>query len=334
MSLTVKRTIKLLRAGKPGRHLDGAGGGGVRGLYLAIQNKKAANWQLRYQLAGRERFMGLGSAHDFTLAEARERATEARKALADRVDPLLVRRAERAKAAAAAAKVVTFEEAAKGFFLDRRASWTNATHANQFLTTMAQFVSPIIGALPVGEIDITLVLRVLQQEVPAAKGAPAGSLADQGRDRQPGPRQIEAVLDWATARGLRQGDNPAAWKTIGKVLPAPAAGRQASHHVALAYSALPTFMVALRRQEGVAARALEFVVLTAARSGEALGAEWSEIDLAAKTWVIPASRMKAGREHRVALSDAAIALLEALPREAGNDRVFIGTAAGPACRRS
>ena len=251
MSLTVEAHDQVAASGKPGRHLDGAGGGGVRGLY-GDSEQEGSQLAAPLQLAGAS---DLSASAVPTISPWRSAGacTEARKALADQVDRLLVRRAERARRRQRQQRC-DFEEAAKGFFLERRV--VDHCHAcGPVLTTMAQFVSPIIGALPVGEIDITLVLRVLQQEVPARRRATRRAASGGPGPRPPaGSAAVEAVLDWATARGLRQGDNQRLGRPLAEVLPAPAAGRQASHHVALAYSALPTFMVALRRQEGVAAR--------------------------------------------------------------------------------
>jgi integrase len=326
MSLTVKRVAKLIRHGQPGRHLDGTGGDGVRGLYLCVENRSNASWTLRYQLGGKAHWMGLGSARTLTLDMARERAKAARLQLLDKTDPLQARRAEHAAKTAAAAKRLTFKEAAEEYIEDHRSKWKSAVHGRQWLTTLAQYAYPIIGTLDVAQVDRPAVLRVLEQQVPAQRGNPAGKLwkarlvtADRLRNR------IELVLARAQARGHRpSGENPAAWAGLKHILPKPAKSASVEHHKAVPYVEVPALMAQLRQHEGVAVQALQFVTLTACRVGEVLGATWDEIDLDNAVWTIPAGRMKAGREHKVPLSPPAIALLRGLYREAGNRHLFIG----------
>jgi integrase len=320
MRLTAKRVQRLLSKGQPGNHYD------AFGLRLEIRSPKAASWTTRYQIDGKSRWMGLGSAFTFTLAEARERNRKlVRQLVADRRDPLEERRAAQAAGRAAAAKMVTFTEAAESYIASNSSKWRNPKHGAQWSATLRTYAYPILGQLPVSAIDVPLVLRVLEQHIATE---PVGSFWKTRTETASRTRgRIEAVLDWATARGLRTGDNPANWKTIGKVLPARGA-KKVAHHPALAYTDVPAFMAALTRRQGVAAKALLFTILTAARRGETLGARWGEIDLAKKTWTVPASRMKAHVEHIVPLSPAMLDLLSTLPREAGNDHVFIGTRAG------
>ncbi len=328
MSLTVKRVDKLLRSGEPGRHLD------EKGLYLVIGGKASAHWELRYQLHRRGRYMGLGSARTFTLDQARARAKREREKLADKVDPLAVRRAERATQAAAAAKVLTFSEAAQLYHSQHEAGWTNPRSAAQFLSTLKQHAFPHLGALIVAEISTPHVLAVLEQKVEAFKGNPAGpfwtartTTADRVRNR------IQLVLDWCTVRGHRPAGlpNPARWTGhLSEVLPSPSKVARVIHHPAVPYAEIPVLMAQLAGREGVAVKALMFAILTAARTGEVIGAKWDEIvDLDERAmWAVPGTRIKARKPHRAPLSTAAVQLLQNVYREDGNPFVFVGMQAG------
>jgi integrase len=309
INFTAKLVAQLLK--KPGRYRDSL----VRGLLLVVVSEKAASWQLRFELGGKERWMGLGSAREFTLKEARERALAARQRLADKVDPLAERKAARTAAALAAAKVISFEEAATAYFDQHERKWKNGRHRAQFLSSLRLHAFPVIGKLPVSAIDTSLVLKVIEPIWPTTT-----ETANRVRNR------IETILDWATVRGHRSGDNPARWRGhISEVLPARAALRKTNHHPALPFNDLPAFLVALRGRAGIAARALEFLILTAARTGEVVGARWEEIDFGTATWTIPAGRMKGGREHRVPLAPRAVELLKSMFVEEGNPFVFIGS---------
>jgi Arm DNA-binding domain len=266
--LTVKRVTRLLRKGEPGRHFDGAG------LYLIIKSRKSAAWERRYELDHKAHAVGLGSAlKAFSLAEARERNRRISQLLADGIDPLAQKRQQRAAQAAAAAKVVTFKEAAQAYIAAHQAKWRSAKHGAQWLSSLRRFVYPVIGAFDVAAVDVPAVLRVLEQRVPAALGYPAGPLwtaravtADRVRNR------IELVLSWAAGRGYRTGDNPAAWSRLRHILPAVSKAARVEHHPAMPYAELPQLMAQLREREGVAAQALRFLILTAVRAGEVLGA--------------------------------------------------------------
>jgi integrase len=320
VALTVKRVARLLAAGRPGKHLDSGSADSVRGLHLVVANPKNASWQLRYQLGGRVRWMGLGSARDVPLALAREKAKQARLKLIDKVDPLEQRRQERATQAAAALRMITFAEAAQAFHEQHEAGWKNPKHAAQVLQTLKTYAFPVIGSLPLDAIDTPLVLRVLR---------PIWTEKTETASRVRG--RIESVLGWATVSGYRSGDNPARWKGhLEEALPKRGAVAKVAHHAALDYRSIPTFMQDLRRREGVAAQALAFTILTAARTGEVIGARWDELDLDEGVWTIPAGRMKAGKEHRVPLSESALEILHAAYREDGNDFVFIGGRNGAA----
>jgi integrase len=317
--LSAKRVAKLLSAGKRGNFHDG------QGLLLSIRSANSGSWVTRFELNGVAHWMGLGSAKTFSLAEARTRnRTLVRQRLADGIDPLSERRAAEAAERAAAAKAVSFQVAAESFIAGNASKWRNPRSEAQWTSSLQTYVYPIVGALSVATIDVPLVLKVLEQHIAAE---PAGSFwATRTETARRVRGRIEAILDWATAREYRAGDNPATWKTIGKVL--PARGAKVEPHAAMPYSELPAFMGVLGERQGVAARALEFTVLTAARTNETLGARWDEIDLAKKTWTIPASRMKANAEHVVPLSGLVLDLLAGLPREDGNAFVFIGRKVG------
>jgi integrase len=309
MGLTQKRIEKLKT---PGRYSD------AHQLYLQVQSPTNKSWLFRYTFDGRERFMGLGPLHTIGLEEARERARQARKTLLDGADPLAVRAAEAAQRALEAARTITFEVAAKTYYQSHEASWKNAKHRQQFLNTLNTYVFPKIGKLPVADIDTGLVLKCIE-----SIWQDKTETANRTRGR------IEAVLDWATVRGYRKGDNPARWRGhLSEVLPARGRIQKTNHHAALPFVEIPEFMSELRAREGVAARALEFTILTVARTGETIGAMWHEIDLKEKIWTIPAGRMKASKEHRVPLSNRALEILRALPREKKNPFVFIGSRKG------
>ncbi len=256
--------------------------------------------------------MGLGGFPDVTLAGARDAARKAREKIADGFDPIAERQARKSALKAEAARVVTFEEAAKAYISAHGDSWRNDKHRQQWENTLKTYAFPKIGSLAVKHIEVAHVLSVLE---PIWKDRTETATRLRGR--------IERILGWATSRGYRQGLNPARWRDhLDQQLAAPKRIAKTQHHPALPMDEMGAFMQRLRAADGMGARALEFVILTAARTGEVRGAKWSEIDLAARVWAVPGERMKAGREHRVPLSEAAIALLKALPRLGGTDLVF------------
>lgn len=270
------------------------------GLYLRIAPTGAKSWVFRFQIAGKRRDMGLGPYPDVTLARAREKASAHRAQSREGADPIAAKRAERQAQLLAEAKGRTFREVAEEYIARNEAGWRNAKHRQQWRNTLATYVYPVIGNLPVAAVDTGLVVQVLDP-IWATKPETAGRV--RGR--------IEAVLDTATVRGYREGPNPAQWRgNLAHVLPARSKVRRVEHHAALPFGELPEFVAALGARPGMAARALEFLIYTAARTGEALGATWGEIDIGAKVWTIPAARMKAGREHRVPLSAAALDVLD------------------------
>jgi integrase len=309
MPLTPKGIAKLVRH-STGRFHDG------HGLYLQVFNRKSASWVLRYVRAGKEHMLGLGPVHVVGLAEARQRARAARLQLLDGLDPVEERKAKKVAAKIAEAKSVTFAECAQAYQAAHEGQWRSAKHREQYIGTLRTYAFPVFGELPVSAIDTGLVLKVLEPLW--------GSRTETARRLR---GRIEKVLDWAAVRNYRSGDNPARWRGhLAEALP-QRMKTTVPHHAALPYAEVAEFMSELRAQSGTGARALEFTILTAARSGEVLGAKWSEVDLENRIWVVPAERMKAQREHRVPLSDPAIALLQSLPTEDG-DFVFIGGKAG------
>lgn len=290
-ALTVERLAK-----RPGLYADGGG------LYLLVQSPTSRSWLFRFMLKRRAREMGLGSYPERTLAEARALAHAARRLLLDGIDPIEHRNSLRAQTALDAAKSITFRECAERYIEGHKAGWRNEKHREQWSATLDSYAYPALGGLSVQAIDTGLVMKVLE---PIWKLKPETASRLRGR--------IEAVLDWARVRGYRDGENPARWRGhLDKMLPARAKLQRPEHHAALPYAEIAEFVSALQKQEGIAARALEFAILTAARTGEVIGAKWSEIDFEAPTWTVPGSRMKSGREHRVPLSDRAVEILEGM----------------------
>lgn len=289
---TDKLTDRACKAAGPGKHGDGT----VRGLYLLVSSTGARSWVLRYQMNGRRRDMGLGPYPEVGLARAREKAMEARRLAKDGTDPLSLRHRVPA---------LTFEAATEELIASKQHGWKNAKHRAQWSSTLAAYAYPKLGALDVKDVDTNVVLAVLK---PIWSEKPETA----SRVRQ----RIEAVLDYATTRGARTGDNPARWQGhLVHLLPKPGKVRAVEHHAALPWQEAPAFMAELAKREGTAARALAFAILTAARSGEVRGMTWGEVDAANAVWTVPGARMKAGKEHRVPLVPEALALLGA-PGEA------------------
>lgn len=293
---------------KPGMWNDGLG------LYLAVADSGSASWVYRYKIDRRPRQMGLGSLDDVGLASARELADAARKKAHAGIDPLAERKAAKLATRVDRAKVMTFRQCAEAYIAAHQAGWRSAKHAQQWPHTLERFAYPVIGDLPVAEIDLHLVLKIIEP-IWATKTVTASRV--RGR--------IEAVLAWATTRGLRQGDNPAAWRgRLDTLLPRKEKVAPVEHHEALSYGQIGAFMARLRQEDGGVARALEFMILTATRTSETRLARWSEINLAERLWTVPAERMKMGKEHRVPLSDRAMEILAAQADLRQNDYVFAG----------
>lgn len=298
------RTVSTIA--EPGRHSDGGG------LYLNVTPSGARSWVFMWKKDGKRREMGLGSTRSVTLARARERASECRAQVAAGLDPIQTRdAADKAKRG-----TPTFGSIADALIASKEVEWRNPKHRAQWRMTLGRYAEPL-RSLPVDQIDTAAVLAVLK---PLWLEKPETASRLRGR--------IEAVLDAAKAQGHRSGENPAAWRGhLSHLLPKRGKLKR-GHHAAMAYQDVPAFMERLRAREAIAASALEFCVLTAARSGEVLGARWSEIDLAAKVWAVPAERMKAAREHRIPLSERALAILEKLSEARTADLVFPGQSAG------
>ena len=301
-SLTVKH------ARKAGMLADG------NGLYLQVTRANARSWIFRYYRNGKSREMGLGSLNAVSLAGARLKAAACRGLLADGTDPIAARDAERAQRALEDARAITFDQCAEAFITAHSAAWKNQKHVAQWKATLRTYVSPVCGSLPVQVVDVALVMKVLE---PIWTTKPETAARLRGR--------IESILNWAKARGYRTGENPALWKGhLSNLLPAHSKIAKVKHHAALPYDQTSQFIAALRRQDGIASLALEFAILTAARTGEIIGARWAEIDLEAKVWTVPASRMKNGREHRVPLSVEALAVLTKVSQGEPEEFVFAG----------
>lgn len=309
--------LEVNRLSAPGMHTVGA----VPGLYLRVLPPPSASrsWILRILVAGARRDIGLGGYPQVSLAQAREAARIKRVVVCDGVDPILEKRAAESARRAATTKKMTFAEAADRYIAIQAPGWRNAKHAWQWRNSLDKYVIPKIGRLDVVDIGIAQVLSVLE---------PIWQTTTETASRVRG--RIELILAWADKRAERERLNPARWRGhLDTQLPRPSKVARPKHHKALSLAEMPLFITCLRDQDSMAARALEFAILTAARSGEVRHATWSELDLSSKVWTIPADRMKGGREHRVPLSDAAIALLRLTPRVDGDDVIFQSPRCGP-----
>ena len=287
--------------------------GGVAGLCLRVTDTGHRGWVLRVTVGNDRRDMGLGAFPEVGLAEARAKAHQVRDSLRSGVVPLTPAKQRRVVLVEQAPKK-TFKQCAEGFMADKADEWKNPKHRQQWENTLTTYAYPHLGNMPVDTIEMEHVKACLM---------PIWSTKTETASRLRG--RIESVLSWATVHKHREGENPARWKNnLDMTMPSATKVADTEHHRALPIDDVPKFMADLRQRDGIAARALEFVVLTAARSGEVRGATWAEIDLDAKVWTIPKERMKMGKEHRVPLSDAAVKLLEAMPRMEGSNIVFPG----------
>jgi integrase len=303
--------LKVAKVKAPGWYRDGGG------LILQVtgdgDTQINKSWLFQFRVDGRQRQMGLGSLTLVSLAEAREKAKEAKRLLLAGVDPIAARQVARVDQKLAQAKAITFEQCAERYIASHRAAWKSQKHADQWVTTLKTYAYPSIGSLPVQAIETVHVVDLLE---------PIWSTKTETAARLRG--RIEVILGWAKVRGQRIGDNPARWKDhLDKLLPKPSKLRKVQHHPALPYAEMGTFMWKLRRQEGIAARALEYTILTTARTMETLKAEWPEIEATDAAWIVPAGRMKGEREHRVPLSSAAGAVLKRQRAKRKNDERLI-----------
>jgi len=318
---TNKLAALNLKRLRPGLHGDGGG------LWLQVTpNRQGRSWVFRYSFNGRAREMGLGSLNTIGLAEAREHAKQCRQLLKGSpttppVDPIEHRRALDNAAKLAATKAKTFKGCAQAYMAAHQGGWRNPKHAAQWPATLGTYVFPIMGDLPVDAIDTALVTKVLE---PIWQTKPETASRVRGR--------IEAVLDWAKTAGYRHGDNPARWRGhLQNLLMKPSSAAKAArrskgrgeHHAALPYRDIGAFIAELRQHEGVAARALEFAILTAGRTNEVLGARWEEFT-DEQIWTVPAERMKGAKEHRVPLSRPALAIVKKMAQSRDGDFVFPG----------
>jgi len=335
MPLSVKNIALNLKVA--GRYRDD-GSGAVRGLYQQVSAPGTGSWVLRYQRGGKEHWHGLGSVSDLPLAKARKLANAARVMLAEGSDPITAKKAERVRrlteAAAAEAVSVTFEQASMRYYKFHSPHWKNAKHRSQFLSSLETYAYPTIGALPVSTINLAMVLKVLEPIWQTMNPT-----ASRVRNR------IESVLDFARVNEWRPdiGTNPASWKgNLKQALPAPSDVTKVKHFAALSYDQAFDFMEALRQHQGIGVAALQFTVLTAARSSETIGARWDEMELHAgipvttrdadgaetiisgPCWVIPAARMKSDKPHSIPLSDRVVEILNGLAHVAGNQFCFVG----------
>ena len=309
-TMAEKSVSKLTK--QPGMHAVGD----PPGLYLHCHGAKSS-WILRYSsLDGKRRDMGLGSYGDLTLAEARDKAREKRKLILQGIDPIEAKRELKDIRIASKAKRMTFQQCVDGYLVAHGDTWKSPKHRAQWRSTLETYAGPVIGELNVASVDMERVLKILE---PLWKDKTETATRLRGR--------IESVLDWATVRKYRQGDNPARWKGhLDKLLAKPS--KEVEHLAALPLAEMGAFMADLRKQEGIGAAALEFAILCAARSGEVRGATWGELDIPGKTWTVPASRMKAGKEHRVPLTAPALAILKRMKKCKVGELVFPGMKEG------
>ena len=286
--------------------------GGVSGLYLHVNARGARSWILRVVVGDKRRDMGLGGYPDIGVADARQKAREARLKIEQGIDPILLRKQAKSELMALQATDKTFEQAAGEYIKIHADSWSNDKHRKQWERTLTAYAFPVVGKLSLRHIRQEHILKILE---------PIWATKTETATRVRG--RMESILDWAKVKGLRSGENPAAWKGhLDHMLPAPTRLKKVEHLTAVPVREMPDFMIKLRQAAGTAAQALEFLILTAARSGEVRGITWQEVSLEDALWVVPAERMKMKREHRVPLSDRAVAILKSQPRIDENPLVF------------
>lgn len=301
-------TVSVKAKKEPGLYADGGN------LYLQITEAGVKSWLFRYMLNGKARGMGLGPFHTVTLAEARLKAQQCRKLLLDGVDPLDAKRDQPPTRHSEIDGTVTFKQCAETFIEKHKVGWKNAKHAEQWASTLKTYAYPVIGDMLVAAVGLPHIQKILD---------PIWTTKNETASRLRG--RIEQILDMAAVAGYRTGDNPARWKGhLDKLLARPSKVQKVQHHAALPYRDIATFISKLGDQEGIARFALEFLILTAARTGEVIEATWDEFDLPAGKWTIPAGRMKAAKEHNVALSDRAIEIVKQMKEVALHQYVFPG----------
>ncbi|MFT7571281.1 MAG: integrase [Paracoccaceae bacterium] len=314
MALSINRltATAVKNQKKPGRYSDG------NGLYLQVSRGGSKQWIFRYTRLGTARQMGLGGLGIVTLAEARQDAIQQHQLIRLGKDPIVERQKLLSAEHAAGANSKTFKECATAYIATNEDSWSNTKHRQQWENTLMRYAYPVIGDMPVEAVATSHMLEIIQ---PLWKTKTETASRLRGR--------IEKVLDWARVVGYREGENPARWRGhLSETLPKRSSVQKVKHHPAVPYEQVGEFMQDLRQREALSARALEFLILTCARTVEVINAQWDEIDIERKIWVIAAERMKARKEHRAALSDEAITLLEALPRIDGSPFIFAGNRIG------
>ena len=305
--VNILSAMAVKAATTPGYYFDG------NGLYLQVANGGSKSWVLRYAVNKRQREMGLGSLVTFTLAEARDRATKYRQMIADGLDPIDERRNALLIKRMAEANIITFAAAAEKYIAANKSSWRNDKHQDQWRNTLTTYAEPVIGDMSVALVTTAHIMRILE---------PIWTTKTETATRVRG--RVEKVLDWCKVQGYRTGDNPAAWRGhLSEALPKPSKVAVGKHHAALPWAEIGAFMAELKAMPGIAARALELIILCGTRTSEALNSTWSEFDLDAGLWVIPRERMKSFREHRVPLSEPAIRILRALQHV--GEHVFPGS---------
>jgi integrase len=305
-------TALSIRRAKPGYVADG------NGLYLQVTGSGARSWIYRYSLHGRRREMGLGAFPTISIATARNLAAGARSLVLGGDDPIEAREAERARKRLEGARSITFTQAAEQFLQSHEGTWKNSKHRQQWRNTLATYAHPVIGSLPVADVHTEEVIRLLDP-IWKAKADTASRVR----------ARVERVLDWAKVRGYRSGENPARWRGhLDKLFPARRKVRKVKHHAAVPIDEMPSVYARLSQSPRMAAMALRFAILTGARAGEVTGATWAELDLDTAMWSIPASRMKAQREHRVPLSREAVGILREMKKVRATELVFPGYRAG------
>lgn len=308
-SLSAKKVESLK---KIGYHADGDN------LYLQVSSPSSKSWIFRFSFDGKRREMGIGPYPEITLEKAREAAMELRRLVKAGVDPIEQRKADQAAKRAERNNAVTFAYCAKQYIESHRHGWKNPKHAQQWTNTLEQYAYPVIGETIIKDVDTALIMRVLQP-IWLAKNETAGRL--RGR--------LENILDWAAVQGFRAVENPARWKGhLDNLLASPGKVQKNNHFKALPYAEISPLMLALRANGSVSAKALEFLILTAARTSEIIGAKWDEIDFDNQLWIVPADRMKAKREHRVPLSSRAIEIVREMQALKTNDAIFPGRSKG------
>lgn len=303
---------KVARLTKPGRYGDGAG------LWLQVAKAGSKSWIFQFTSGGRERQLGLGSLNTISLGEARKLAKAAREQVAKGIDPIEAKKALREQATLEEAKGLTFKEAATDYIAAKSPEWRNPKHRQQWSSTLETYAYPVIGRLAVADIETSHILKILK---------PLWQEKSETATRLRG--RIERILSASKAAGYRSGDNPARWKDhLEHSLANPSKFKRVRHHMALPYEEMPAFMKELRSRNGISARALEVLILTATRTGSLIGMRDDELDFEAHTWTIPEHRMKTGIEHVVPLGSRAIAILQSVEREKGNPHVFAGLQPG------